>query len=149
MPKLKPNQSWQPLYVGQPKWRQLFLLPGSALKLWLAHYAHENKDGESWPSIQTLMEETGLSEDTIFTQRRWLLDNHWLVLTGYVAAQHGQFGVPKFSVRRGAIPEKIRDGRENNRPGKVPTGTHTKTSDTDAPEIFQAEPVKRKENQRQ
>lgn len=133
--KLKPKQSWKPFYFGDPKWKKILLMPASALKIWFCHYGHENQEDESWPSIETLMEETGLSRDSVFTYRKWLLDHGWIVNKGFAASRHGHFSVPKYSVRRGTVSEKTVDGRIGN----LPTRSHRKRSDSDASEKIGAE----------
>jgi Helix-turn-helix domain len=71
-------------------------LPGSALKVYLCHFLHENGKNQSWPSIETICEDTGLSWNTVVTWRAWLLKHGWLVYTGKVKAPKngGAYPVP-------------------------------------------------------
>ena len=61
-----------------PTRKGLLKLPASALKIWMCHWMHENCDDESWPSIETVAEETDLAWNTVQTWRSWLLKNGWL-----------------------------------------------------------------------
>jgi hypothetical protein len=84
---------------------EAFLLPPAAFKIWMYHYARENADRKSWPSIETLMKKCKLGRKAVYRWRSWLQRNGWLVKTGEIRGRnHGEFGVPIFTVKRGTIP---------------------------------------------
>jgi hypothetical protein len=99
MPKKLKKYPWRPLYVGDPKWATLFLLPPAAFKLWLYHYSLEGAKGRSYPKIKTIMKDCDLSRNTVFEARKWLLDYGWLKEVSRL-----QGGIPVFRVDRGTIP---------------------------------------------
>jgi hypothetical protein len=131
------GRPYRPFYSDR---EEIFLVPPAAFKIWMYHYKCEGQETrESWPSIETLCEKCDLNESTVLKYRKWLLDNGWLVQTGYVNSRHGHFAVPKFRVRRGTVPEKIRDGREKNRPGRNQARTVPTESGSVAPEKIRTE----------
>lgn len=103
--QLKTGEPWQPLYVS-PKWDILFQMPANALKVWLYHYARENRQRESWPSLKRITKACGMHQDTVVDARRWLRDNGWLVKVREIVREDGEFNIPVFRVERGTIPEK-------------------------------------------
>jgi hypothetical protein len=91
--------------------RGLLKLPGSALKLWLCHWMHENSADESYLSVARAMEETGLSRNTVETWRAWLREEGWLARTGDTVQPRsgGRFDVYVTTVKDGSkvSPPKI------------------------------------------
>jgi hypothetical protein len=101
MPKTQLKKyPWRPLYAGDAKWADIFLVPPAPFKVWMFHYWMEGENNCSWPTVPTIMKECGLSKNTVQGARRWLIENGWLKLVGFT-----DFGVPKYKVKRGAIPE--------------------------------------------
>jgi hypothetical protein len=71
--------------------KDVLRLKGSLLQVWLAQYMNENDDQESWLSIATLMEQTGLSEHTVIDARKKLTEAGWARRhSGKTAAQKYQ-----------------------------------------------------------
>jgi hypothetical protein len=68
--------------ILDPTRKGLLKLHGNALKIWMAHWMHENIHDKSWPSIPSLMAETELSHNTVEKWRSWLVRNGWLEKTG-------------------------------------------------------------------
>jgi hypothetical protein len=87
-----------------PTRKGLLKLPASALKIWMCHWMHENLNDESWPSIETIVEETDLSWNTVVTWRSWLLRNSWLEKVGEVQPrmEKGRWAVPVLTVKDGS-----------------------------------------------
>jgi len=87
---------------------EAFLLPPAAFKIWMYHFARENADRKSWPSVETVMEKCDLGRKAVYQWRAWLQKNGWLVRVGEKRSTRGQFSVPMFMVRRGLIQGQTR-----------------------------------------
>src|ERR1700694_1702295 len=70
--------------------------PGCALKVYCAHLSKENLDGNSHPSIDWIIETTGMCRNTVYKGRRWLVENGKLAKVGEVASRipNGRYPVP-------------------------------------------------------
>jgi len=96
-----------------PTRRGLLKLSGNALKIWMCHWMHENMLGESWPSIDTICEETDLSHNTVETWRAWLIRFGWLqkVDAKQPRRPDGRFDIPVMTVKdgskQGTVPQKL------------------------------------------
>lgn len=119
--------------------RDIFRLPGTALKIWLYHYTREGKDRKSWPTVETLCEELDINRDTLFRWREYLVAHGWLEKVGDHRRLDGEFSVPEYKVRKGTVTEKIVDGhpdkRKANRVRKNQTRTGPKKSYATDPKI--------------
>lgn len=85
--------------------KDVLKLKGSLLQVWLAQYMNENDDQESWLSIATLMEQTGLSEHTVIDARKKLTRDGWsrrhankTAAQKYEKPTRGAHKVPVYSV---------------------------------------------------
>jgi hypothetical protein len=104
------KRPFKKFYCDRP---DVFLIPPSALKIWLFHYTREGKDRRSWPSVETLMKKCGIAkDDTVYKWRAWLQENGWLKKVGEIPPKHntGEFAVPIFRVTRGTVPQQTGDG---------------------------------------
>jgi hypothetical protein len=66
--------------------KAVLLLPNAAFKLWVCHWMAEDAKRESWLSIDSITEQTGMSESTIVRATKLLVKDGWLVDTGRRAA---------------------------------------------------------------
>ncbi len=99
------GRPYRPFYSDR---EECFLMPPAAFKIWMYHYKCEAKDRrESWPSLETLMAKCDLSKNTVTKNRKWLIDNGWLVKLRVKRTPHGHFSIPVFKVRRGTIPQEV------------------------------------------
>ena len=110
--------------------KRLVELKGARLPVWLAHRCMEGKGGESYPSLERLVEYTGLSKHTITDARKWLRANGWLTSSGQRQTDQGRFSIP---IEHTTIPktdgrfpangtETTTDGRKTtNGAGRFPT----------------------------
>jgi hypothetical protein len=139
--------------------REIFHLPGTALKIWLYHYTREGKDNrKSWPTAETICADLDINQETLFRWRKYLVKNGWLEKVGDHRRLDGEWSVPEYRVHKGTAHGKIVDGHPDKRRGnrtdkalaarknRVPTHTeessathteeswptHTKRSRTDA-----------------
>jgi Helix-turn-helix domain len=115
---------------------RLLRMPPLALKIWMAHLAHEGKDKPSYPSIDTLMKICDINkEDTVYKWRAWLVTNEWLVKIGEIAPRRkGEFAVPMFSCKSdGTVPHQTGDGKKGHRTPPNGGRTHPIKRGTDAP----------------
>jgi hypothetical protein len=83
-------------------YKRLWELKGVRLAVWLAHRCMENKEGTSWPSLETLMRCTGYDRHAIQRARSWLRTNGWLIKGGESRTGKGKFSVP---VEHTVIPQ--------------------------------------------
>ena len=97
MPKSRP---FKKLFCDRP---DLLKLPGSALKVWLCHFMHEGQDRKSWPSLETICEETDLEQRVVKKVRQQMLNGGWLEKSGDRSVK-GQFKVPIITATRGVVP---------------------------------------------
>lgn len=119
---IKAGEIFKPFYVADPYWRELFLLPPNAFKVWLYHYGRENLDNESWPSVALIASECDLNRKTVFEARRWLLEHGWLIKVRQFDVRGGS--MPVFCVDKGRIPyTDKRDDPKNGTDEPVPFGT--------------------------
>jgi hypothetical protein len=113
-------------------------LSGAQLKVWLAHRCREGKDGDSYPSLTRLTQDTGLDIHTVTDARRMLRETGWLESTGQTRASHGQFSIP---YQHTVVPPPVSGkptngagtgtagGKSTNRLGTKPTnGAGTKST---------------------
>lgn len=71
-----------------PNRKGVLALPNAAFKLWMAFWMFESDVQEAYPSMETLVAATDMTEGTIRTAREYLLETGWLVkLTGSAAEQ--------------------------------------------------------------
>lgn len=69
-----------------PNRKAVLSLPASAFKLWMTYWMFESDSQEAYPSMETLVKVTSMTEKTIRTAREYLLKTGWLVkLTGSAA----------------------------------------------------------------
>jgi hypothetical protein len=66
--------------------KAVLLLPNAAFKLWHCHWMAEDGERESFLSIEAIMEQTGMGENTIVRATKLLVKGGWLVDTGRRAA---------------------------------------------------------------
>jgi Helix-turn-helix domain len=94
--------------------RETLKLPGNMLKVWLCHFMHEGEKRESWPSIETIMNETGLARTPVQRARADLKKHGWLV---QVRAYHQPDGskIVVYRVTRGSLPGSTYGGTTRNR----------------------------------
>jgi len=85
-------------------WPEYLLMNGNYLKVWLLHWSYEDKNRQSFLSIERVCAETALNEKTVKAARRWLVENEWLEKVGD-RGNLGRFKVPVFRVRHGVIPQ--------------------------------------------
>jgi hypothetical protein len=99
-----------------------FLLPPIAFKIWLYHYARENENRKSWPSVETVMKACGLCRvQTFYKWRAYLRQNGWLEKVGEVPPRSkGGLPVPIFRVTRGTIPVKCEKRTKRNSAENAP-----------------------------
>ncbi len=64
----------------------------------------EGKDGESYPSLDRLVEYTGLNLHTVTDCRKWLRANGWLTSSGQKHTAQGKFSIP---IEQTTIPEPV------------------------------------------
>lgn len=95
-------------------------LTGAEIKVWLAHRCREGKAGESYPSLDRLAEDTGLSRGTVKVARKGLRNKGWLTTTGQKRSDRGKFSVP---IEHTEIPPVVDDGGTKT----VPRSGGTKT----------------------
>jgi hypothetical protein len=95
--------------------KALLRVPGNALKIWLYYWMREGKERIAWGTEKEIRLATGLNKDTYRTWRKWLVDNGWLKPMGFTNRIHGEFGVPRFRVKEGTLPE-IQRGRHPKLP---------------------------------
>ena len=109
--------------------KELLKLKGSLLQVWLAQYMNESDDQESWLSLKTLQELTGLSENTVIGARKKLTEGGWVRChAGKTAAQKYEKptrGAHKVSVYSVDDPSSRIEGA-NLRPEIVPPKTEDK-----------------------
>jgi hypothetical protein len=103
--------------------KRLAELSGNQLKVWLAHRCMEGKEGESYPSLNRLVEYTGLNVHTVTDARKWLRANGWLTSRGQKHTTQGKFSV---RVEHTAIPEPA-GAKTANREEEAANGTRGKT----------------------
>jgi hypothetical protein len=109
----------------------IFLVPSNAFKIWLYYYRIEIHDWflDSRPSAartKDIAAKLDLDRDTVTDQRKWLVENGWLILLGKALGSSGVVKgpardndvVPVFQVARGHVPE-TRDGRRRNDPTRA------------------------------
>jgi len=94
--------------------RNYLKLPGNALKIWLYYYSREGKERLAWASEKEICETCDLNRKTMQVNRRWLIDNGWLIKMGERNSKTGQFSIPIYRVDEGTIPAET-DGRSANR----------------------------------
>ncbi len=127
--------------------KEVFRLPGVAFKIWMYHYAREGKARQSWPTVDTICEALDINKSTLQRWRKFLVQTGWLEKVGEHRRLDGEFNVPIFKVKRGAVDEIISDGRRDNcvhrrRNNHLPTETNkssatgTKISSPDRDEII-------------
>lgn len=127
--------------------KEVFRLPGVAFKIWMYHYSREGKSRQSWPTVDTICEALDINKSTLQRWRKFLIQNGWLEKVGEHRRLDGEFNVPIFKVKRGAVDEIISDGRRHNsvhrrRNDHLPTETNksfatgTIKSATDRDEII-------------
>jgi hypothetical protein len=61
-------------------------LPSGAVHLWLTYYMHESEARESYLSLRTIADITGMDQKTIIKWQRYLKAGGWLIETGATAA---------------------------------------------------------------
>ena len=71
-----------------PTRKAVLALPNAAFKLWMAYWVHEQDTQEAYPTMDTLVRVTGMTEGTIRTARRYLLEAGWLIRLTGSAAEH-------------------------------------------------------------
>jgi hypothetical protein len=71
-------------------------ISGGELKVWLAYALRKNRDGEAWPSLKRIAEDTGLSVSRASKLRNALLADGWLTAVGCSRGTHGTFSAPRF-----------------------------------------------------
>jgi hypothetical protein len=118
-----------------PTRKGLLKLPGSALKIWMCHWMHENLHGESWPSVNTICGETDLCRRTVEPWRSWLVDHGWLEKLGKKPIPNNNGYTPIVTVKDGAKTVEERGLQQWDNGGR----TVQQSSDTDAANMEQAE----------
>jgi hypothetical protein len=104
--------------------KRLAELTGNQLKVWLSHRCMEGKEGESFPSLDKLVEYTGLNLHTVTDARKWLRANGWLTSSGQKHTSQGKFSVP---IEHTAIPEAA-GGKTTNGGEETANGTGGQTA---------------------
>jgi hypothetical protein len=103
--------------------KRLIELKGARLSIWLAHRCMEGQAGESYPSLDRLVEYTGLNLHTVTDARKWLRANGWLTSSGQKHTSQGKFSIP---IEHTTIPEpaggKIATSRTKTVSGKSTNG---------------------------
>lgn len=85
-------------------------LTGNEFKVWFYLWTQERMGQESWPSLSTLVEKTGLTENTVIKIRKRLKERRWVWETGQTAADKYDSptrGAHKVKVIRVDDPSKI------------------------------------------
>lgn len=86
---------------------------GAKLHVWLCHLLHTNIHNESWPSLETIRDETGFSERSILPARRSLVADGWLQRVSKDQPRNGtRFASPHFRVLIPSVRKEVPDGKK-------------------------------------
>ena len=94
---------------------RLHELSGARLHVWLAHWLHADKQGLSWPSLDLLVKETGVSRHWIIQQRAWLRKRGWLKrASGEQPRQaNNRFASARYYVQIPKVTDSVTEKRRN------------------------------------
>jgi hypothetical protein len=96
---------------------------GNEFKLWMCLYLHSDREGEAYPSNKTLMQETGLTRNTLAEAKKGLRAKGWMTSTqryrenGTLSSMEEKLTIPKsgdIPNNRGYIPPKTGDTPPQN-----------------------------------